>query len=367
MKKGAMDATQKDRSRAFETMSAKAQPLQAVHAPIPAAAAQWLVKVLGERGIRASDVLVGTGLADGWSNLVDASLEPTQYERLLRNALSLGGDEALGLTAPRQANYLGRYGFWGYAVMSCTTLGEAIDTSIRYWALSGSLVRPRPVIDGEWLHMDIESAFDFVQGDIYRFAIEKTLSSVQMALLWLADRAQPFHAVCVAYPAPPHAKLYRELLGCKVQFGSALNRITMPVTALEWPLVTSQPHLADVCRERCAQAMLRLRGEDALVSAIQSIICANVGHLPSLVLTAARLGMAPRTLRRQLQQRGMSYQRVVDGVREATAREYLLNTQLSIDQIAALVGFSEATTFRSTFKRWTGQSAAQVRRTSASP
>jgi AraC-like DNA-binding protein len=362
-----VDGLRKDRVRAFNNMSAKLQPLQATHAPIPAAAAQWLVKVLGERGIAPSDVLAGTGLADGWSDLADASLEPTQYERLLRNALSLSGDEALGLTAPRQANYLGRYGFWGYAVMSCTTLGEAIDTSIRYWALSGSLVRPRPVIDGKWLHMDIDPAFDFVRGDIYRFAIEKTLSSVQMALLWMADRAQPFHAVCVAYPAPRQAKLYRELLGCPVQFDAPLNRITMPATALKWPQVTSQPHLADVCRERCAQAMLRLRGEDALISAIQSFLCADIGHLPSLDQMAARLGMAPRTLRRQLQQRGASYQRVVDGVREATAREYLLNTQLSIDQIAALVGFSEATTFRSTFKRWTGQSAAQVRRTSTSP
>ena len=41
--------------------------------------------------------------------------------------------------------------------------------------------------------------------------------------------------------------------------------------------------------------------------------------------------------------------------------------ELSIEQIAALVGFSETTTFRSSFKRWTGQSAAQVRRLRGRP
>jgi transcriptional regulator GlxA family with amidase domain len=67
-------------------------------------------------------------------------------------------------------------------------------------------------------------------------------------------------------------------------------------------------------------------------------------------------------LRRRLQERGSSYQKILDSVREAQARDYLVNTELSIEQIAALVGFSEATTFRSTFKRWTGQSAAEIRR-----
>ena len=120
--------------------------------------------------------------------------------------------------------------------------------------------------------------------------------------------------------------------------------------------------MADLCRERCALALLKLRGADTIVASVQNIVWANVQRTPSLDAVAEQLGINARTLRRRLQERGSSFQRILDSVREAVARDYLVNTELSIDQIAALVGFSEPTTFRSTFKRWTGQSAAEIRR-----
>ncbi len=330
--------------------------------PLPASAAQWLIKVLVEDGMSVADLLKQTGLDGDWCNQPDATLNPNQYERLVGNALATSADPALGFSVSRQMNFLSRNGFWGYAVMSCATLGEALETSIRYWPLTGSLLQIHAhAVDGV-IHVEVAPALDFVRDDIWRFAVEKFLSSTHVSLGSMVGRTLPFRSIDLSYAAPPHAARYEELFACSVRFGSDHDLVTMDSDALSWPLVTSQPQLADLCRERCANAMLKVRGNDGFVASIQEIVWANISRVPSLDGVAAQLGMAPRTLRRRLHERGSSFQRILDSVREAVARDYLINTDLSIDQIATLVGFSEPTTFRSTFKRWTGQSAADVRR-----
>lgn len=331
---------------------------------IPGSAAQWLIKVLVDDGIALPRLLQDTRLESNWCNQLEATLTAADYRQLIRNALDASHDPALGLSVSRQSNYLSRYGFWGYAVMSCTTLADALETSMRFWPLTGSLIQLQlQSCDGEsWLGM--KPAFDFVRDDIWRFGVEKFLSSNHLSVAWMVDKGNPVRALELDYPEPQHADRYMQLLGCPVRFGCSQTRVLLDVAALQLPLATSQPQLADMCRERCAQALLALRGEDSLLASVQAIVWSNVSRPLSLEAVAEQLGLTSRTLRRRLQGRGSSYQQILDSVREAVARDYLVNTELSIEQIAALVGFSEATTFRSTFKRWTGQSAADIRRTS---
>lgn len=329
---------------------------------IPGSAAQWLVKVLIEGGKSPYELLNHTGLPADWSNQPDATLNENQYEQLVSNSLATSEDQALGLSVSSQINFLSRNGFWGYAVMSCTTLAEALETSIRYWPLTGSLMQLQKKVADELVQVVVTPAFDFVRGEIWRFAVEKFLFSTHLSLVSIVNRSCPFRSIDLSYAAPPHAARYEELLGCPVRFESDRDYVTLSSESLSWSLVTSHPQLADLCRERCAQAMLKLRGNDSFIASIQEKVWANISRVPSLDDVAAQLGLAPRTLRRRLHDRSSSFQRILDNVREAVARDYLINTDLSIDQIASLVGFSEPTTFRSTFKRWTGQSAAEIRR-----
>jgi AraC-like DNA-binding protein len=329
---------------------------------VPASAAQWLVQVLEEDGLSRADLLADTCLGNDWPGLPDATLTANQYEQLVTNALVASGDPALGISVSRQMNFLSRNGFWGYAVMSCTTLGDAVDTAIRYWPITGSLMQVHKLETDHMTQLTVTPAFAFVRGEVWRFAVEKFLFSTIQSLGWMVDRTAAFEAVRLSYSAPAHAQRYQESLGCPVEFGAPHDAVLLKQDALQWPLVTSQPQLTQMCRERCTQAMLRLQGNDAFIASIQEFIWANVRGPITLDQIAAHLGTTSRTLRRRLLERGSSFQRILDDVRETVARDYLVNTTLSIDQIASLIGFSEPTTFRSTFKRWTGQSAAELRR-----
>ena len=72
--------------------------------------------------------------------------------------------------------------------------------------------------------------------------------------------------------------------------------------------------------------------------------------------------MTSRTLQRKLSQEGVSYQKLLDDVRQQMAEDYLRNTEMSIPDIALRLGYSETTSFHRKFKAAAGQTPGDYRR-----
>jgi AraC-like DNA-binding protein len=53
---------------------------------------------------------------------------------------------------------------------------------------------------------------------------------------------------------------------------------------------------------------------------------------------------------------------VINDLRRSVAIEFLENTRLTIEHVAERVGFSDATSFRKAFRKWTGHSPTYYRR-----
>ncbi len=71
--------------------------------------------------------------------------------------------------------------------------------------------------------------------------------------------------------------------------------------------------------------------------------------------------MSARTLARRLTDEGTSFAAVVANLRKALARDYLLNSTLPLTEIAYLLGYSDASTFSTAFRRWYGQPPSDFR------
>ena len=78
-------------------------------------------------------------------------------------------------------------------------------------------------------------------------------------------------------------------------------------------------------------------------------------------MVASAFQMSGRTLRRQLAEAGTSYQKLVDEFRSQYAERCLKETNMSTDDIAESLGFSDVANFRHAFKRWVGVSPAAYR------
>ena len=79
------------------------------------------------------------------------------------------------------------------------------------------------------------------------------------------------------------------------------------------------------------------------------------GGDPSAERVAAALSMHPKTLTRHLRSEGTTFRRLLDELRRQLAERYLRQAGLSVEEVAFLLGYSEASAFHRAFRRWTGR------------
>ena len=328
---------------------------------IRADSVRLFVEHMVRRGIPLPRLLRGTAIDATLLDEKDARILSADYLRVVSNALDECGDPALGLSFGQEQN-LAEFGVWGYAIISSATVGEAAQIALKFWELNGALVKLRFKREEEFSTVEIFPAFFFGSRRLLIFAVELMLAAHYSSCSFLVRREIRPTEIRVTYPKPDHAALYYQIFGCPVMFESDTNRTQMKSHDLDLPTIMAHPQFAELCRRQCEEMLLKLRESDELVDNIRRQLISTPGRFPKFADMADKLVMSPRTLRRRLKERNTSYQEILDEVRAELAREYLTTTNLSIDQISDLIGFSETTTFRSAYKKWTGQSAAEVKR-----
>jgi AraC-like DNA-binding protein len=62
-----------------------------------------------------------------------------------------------------------------------------------------------------------------------------------------------------------------------------------------------------------------------------------------------------------LRDEGTSFRKVVDELKVQIAIKYIRDTNLSIEHVASVLGFNDASAFRRAFRRWTGAAPHEYR------
>jgi AraC-like DNA-binding protein len=80
---------------------------------------------------------------------------------------------------------------------------------------------------------------------------------------------------------------------------------------------------------------------------------------------AQMLSMHRRTLNRRLKELGTTFQQALDEVRYSVARQHLATSEISLDDVAATLGYAGVSPFMRSFQRWAGTTPGRWRRTAA--
>ena len=103
--------------------------------------------------------------------------------------------------------------------------------------------------------------------------------------------------------------------------------------------------------------------DKSLKSQVMAIIGKDFSRdLPSADEVAHVLHMSVSTLRRRLLEEETSYQKIKDDCRKEGAINYMNSPQLSINDVASLMGFDEPSAFFRSFKKWTQMTPGEYRK-----
>jgi len=93
----------------------------------------------------------------------------------------------------------------------------------------------------------------------------------------------------------------------------------------------------------------------------QVILGRLLGCEPDLSTVARELGMSTRTLQRRLKEERTTLNEVV-GIRRDLSTRYLRQPDLTISDVAYLLGFAEPSTFHRAFRKWSGLTPGEFRK-----
>lgn len=318
---------------------------------------QTLLETAREAGVDPGALARAAGMPVAALDPAPDTLAATDYLRLLDAGAELCGDPDFGLHVGERMR-LATYAVYGLIVLSCRTFGEAMAQVIRYEVLAHDLGRSeiRFSADGAEAMYVWHSAWC---GDRpRRHLAESVTAGIRTFVDWMAGQAVPALEIGFRHGAPADLSEHERIFRCPLRFGAAENYARFSSEILGWPLANAEPSLFPVLvghAERLLEAHDQARRVPAIVAEVKSVLLRNLAQdRTRLQHVAEELGVASRTLQRKLGDAGASYQTVLDAARREAAERYLVETTLSVTEIAFLIGYQEQSSFNHAFKGWTG-------------
>jgi len=155
----------------------------------------------------------------------------------------------------------------------------------------------------------------------------------------------------------------RSFLGCEIEFASSVDEVVFPEAVKLMPIGSADPHLNELLIRYCEEA-LEHRGPErtSLRSSVENAMAPLLPHgKATAVETARRIGMSHRTLARKLSSEGLTFSEISEELKANLAKRYLRDGDLTISQVAWLLGYREISAFTHAFKRWTGMTPSRLR------
>lgn len=325
----------------------------------PVLSVQLLTRLAAERGLGLEHCLRDTGI--GAAALSDPATEITAGQELqvVRNLLAgLGQVPGLGLDAGLRY-HLSSHGIWGFALLSSPTFRGAAELAVRYLDLSYALVRYRLENRGEDLLIVLDDSQ--LPADVRQFLVERDLAAWANAAWEMRPGGFPAKSAQFRFARPDYGWRFEKLMGVRPSYGAASNAVLLSARDLDAPLPQANPLLARMCEEQCRQLLARRRVRSGVAGQVRDRLLRSPSEMPSLDAVASELLLAPRSLRRRLEEEGTSFRALVDEVRQTLAEELLLSAHMKLAEIAERLGYTEPAAFISAFKRWKGMSPTAYR------
>ncbi len=321
-----------------------------------------------ERGIEPHKMLQDTGLPMDVFIQEGVKVGAESIARMMLNCPELVDDPMLPYDYARRLT-LSRHGILGFAINSCSNLGEAITLLTQYMGIRAQSYRLIPDLTRDPVRVVMENTNHDAGSDENMQLINELFTvSVLCCLAFMAkqfigqlhnDRSIRVHTIY------PHRGIEpaRLLPLVDVIYSADFNGLECPAN-----LLSSKPalHNSAISMTALAKCDAELNAINELEGNLKSrvrelLIDTDSGEWRTVEQVASLVFMSPTSLKRKLAALDTSFQRIKNSERFNRAIALLMEDRLTLETIALQLGYNNASNFGKAFKGWTGCSPKDYR------
>jgi len=244
------------------------------------------------------------------------------------------------------------------------TVGDALNLLGRHLGLhtGGLVLNARSVPEG--IVMEYGTAYREADSD-------RQTMELGMALIanFVRGHLPDWRPVYVQFRHAPPASIrtHHAMLGPNIYFNQEQTAICIDRPALATPI----HHSSAETRKLASRILRRQEAFDApgVVNRTQAIVRALLPYSTdcSIATVAGLLSLSTRSLQRSLAESDVSFEAIRDSVRADLAKKYLLQSTMSVAEIADVLGYSQPSAFARSFRRWHKVAPLRYRRAGGMP
>jgi AraC-like DNA-binding protein len=311
--------------------------------------------LLRQLGVDPAPVLAAANLDASVLEFAENTVPYATFGRLLDEGARQSGCEYFGLLVG-QAWHLSTMGLVGQLIAQSPTVGDGLRLAIVYHHLNSQggviFLRERGAV-AEFgyavYHRGVHGAHQICDG---------ALAAIINYMRELCGSSWVPSEVLIAHAAPADASPYRRLFRSPIRFDSEVSALRFASHWLKRPIPGANPRTLRTLEKQASE----LPQPDLIEKLQRSLRVLLLSGVTSGDATADMLAMHRRTLNRRLKEQGTTFREVLEDVRFEAARQLLSATQLSLDDVAAALGYAGVSPFTRAFRRRSGIAPGEWRR-----
>lgn len=318
-----------------------------------------VVDDLRKHGVNVDNLIKEVGLRRTDVADPDTRIPYVAVLGLIERAASTLGDASYGLRLGA-AHEARDSGLLGFVVLNSPTLLDAIANFQRYFYVVGEgedieVERMGSHVTLRFRETDralrgLRHNSDYIAAVVVRACRDMTRKRISPV------RAEFIHG-------KPHAEVaYADYLGCPVKFHAEWDALIYDADTMRLPVIGADNKLLKVLERACRNILGPTPKKKDILHDVRELVIDGLAkgtvHFDDI---ARELNMSSKTLERRLSDRDTTFTELTDEIRNGLAKRYLTDTDLRLEQIAYLTGYSEPAALVRAFRRWTGTTPMKFR------
>ncbi len=345
---------------------------------VPGVYMRVLAETVGKLGHNERQLFEGLNFTAEDLKANDSRVFVTDAILMAERALRLAGHQGLSFLLARELR-LTVHGTLGFAALTSSTLGDALESVRRYLQLRAPFISMGFSDSGDHAIVTLNAEFDVPH--LYHFLAETVACMLMMLTDQLIDRRSVSELgfdvgdgslavieVHLTGPEPEYFRKFADQIPVTVKYGQKGEMIVFPKSLLQARMRLADAEASKLARDQCEFELQRaLKDQGDITFAIRNMLRVMPGPLPSLEAMAERFCVSSRTLKRRLAEKDTTYREVVESVLKDRAIQLLRYTNQSVSEIAYELGYADLSNFSRAFRKWTGKSASEFREDGPDP